>query len=63
MEVILLLAAALIVLGPKRLPGPGRALGQGIRAFRDGVTGTAGLVVEQDRVGSSAGVEAREAVR
>jgi sec-independent protein translocase protein TatA len=34
MEVIIVLAIALIVLGPKRIPDAGRALGSGIRNFR-----------------------------
>jgi sec-independent protein translocase protein TatA len=36
--VIILLAVALLVLGPKRLPGAGRALGQGIE-FRSSING------------------------
>jgi sec-independent protein translocase protein TatA len=31
MELIIVLAVALIILGPKRLPDAGRALGTGIR--------------------------------
>jgi sec-independent protein translocase protein TatA len=34
MELIIVLAIALIVLGPRRLPDAGRALGSGIRNFR-----------------------------
>jgi sec-independent protein translocase protein TatA len=34
MEVIIVLVIALIVLGPKRVPDAGRALGSGIRNFR-----------------------------
>jgi sec-independent protein translocase protein TatA len=33
-HLILLLAVALIFLGPKRLPDAGRALGQGLREFK-----------------------------
>lgn len=33
-HLIILLAVALIFLGPKRLPGAGRALGQGLREFK-----------------------------
>jgi sec-independent protein translocase protein TatA len=32
------LAIALIVLGPKRLPDAGRSLGRGIREFRSALT-------------------------
>jgi sec-independent protein translocase protein TatA len=34
-HLIILLAVALIFLGPKRLPDAGRALGQGLREFKD----------------------------
>jgi sec-independent protein translocase protein TatA len=34
MEVVIVLAVALIILGPKRIPDAGRALGSGIRNFR-----------------------------
>jgi sec-independent protein translocase protein TatA len=37
MELIVVLAIALIVLGPKRLPDAGRSLGQGLREFKDGL--------------------------
>jgi sec-independent protein translocase protein TatA len=37
MELIVVLAIALIVLGPKRLPDAGRALGNGIRNFKRGL--------------------------
>jgi sec-independent protein translocase protein TatA len=39
MELIVVLVIALLVLGPKRLPAAGRSLGQGIREFKDSVTG------------------------
>jgi len=39
MELILVLAIALIVLGPKRLPEAGRSLGKGLREFKDSVSG------------------------
>jgi sec-independent protein translocase protein TatA len=38
MEVIIVLAVALIILGPKRIPDAGRALGSGIRNFRRSLT-------------------------
>ncbi len=38
-ELILVLAVALIVLGPKRLPEVGRSLGRGMREFRDSLAG------------------------
>jgi sec-independent protein translocase protein TatA len=36
-HMLILLAVALVLLGPKRLPGAGRALGQGLREFRDSI--------------------------
>jgi sec-independent protein translocase protein TatA len=39
MHLLVVLVVALLVLGPKRLPGAGRALGSGIREFRDSVSG------------------------
>jgi sec-independent protein translocase protein TatA len=38
-HLILILAVALLVLGPKRLPHAGRALGQGLREFRASIHG------------------------
>ena len=39
MELVVVLVVALLVLGPKRLPAAGRSLGQGIREFRQSITG------------------------
>jgi len=39
MELVVVLVIALLVLGPKRLPAAGRSLGQGIREFRQSITG------------------------
>lgn len=38
-HLLLILLAALLVLGPKRLPGVGRSLGRGLRDFRHGLQG------------------------
>ncbi|MGD9573057.1 MAG: twin-arginine translocase TatA/TatE family subunit [Thermoleophilia bacterium] len=38
-QIIIVLAVALLIFGPKRLPEMGRGLGRGIRDFRDGITG------------------------
>lgn len=38
MEIIIILAIALIVLGPKRLPDAGRSIGKGMREFKDALT-------------------------
>ena len=36
-ELVVILVIALIVLGPKRLPEAGRAIGKGLREFKDSV--------------------------
>lgn len=38
-ELILVLAIALIVLGPKKLPEAGRSIGKGMREFKDSIAG------------------------
>ena len=39
MELIVVLAIALIVLGPKKLPEVGRSVGKGMREFKDAISG------------------------
>ena len=39
LELVVILAIALIVLGPKKLPEVGRSIGKGMREFRDGISG------------------------
>ena len=39
MELVVVLAIALIVLGPRKLPEVGRSLGRGMREFRDSLSG------------------------
>jgi sec-independent protein translocase protein TatA len=48
MELVVVLAIALIVLGPKRLPDAGRSLGRGMREFKDSIAGGGGS--DDDRV-------------
>ena len=38
-HLLIVLIVALVVLGPKRLPDAGRALGQGLREFRSSISG------------------------
>jgi sec-independent protein translocase protein TatA len=38
-DAIVILVIALLILGPKRLPGLGKGLGEGMREFKDGITG------------------------
>jgi sec-independent protein translocase protein TatA len=39
MELIIVLAIALIVLGPKTLPEVGKSVGKGMREFKEAVSG------------------------
>jgi sec-independent protein translocase protein TatA len=39
-HLITVLVVALLILGPKRLPDAGRALGQGIKEFKHSISGT-----------------------
>ncbi len=41
MHLLFIGAVALVVLGPKRLPELARALGKGVREFRDSIEGVA----------------------
>lgn len=38
-DLIVVLLIVLLIFGPKRLPGLGKQLGQGIREFKDSITG------------------------
>ena len=38
-HLLIVLIVALVVLGPKRLPDAGRALGQGLKEFRSSISG------------------------
>jgi sec-independent protein translocase protein TatA len=48
-EILLVLVIALVVLGPKRLPDAGQALGKGVREFRQGLDGLNGGVDDDAR--------------
>lgn len=38
-ELIVVLVIALLILGPKKLPGLGKSLGTGMREFKESITG------------------------
>jgi len=39
-EIIVVLAIVLLIFGPKRLPGAGKALGQSMREFKESISGS-----------------------
>ena len=41
-DAIVVLVVVLLIFGPKRLPDLGRSLGQGMREFKDSITGKSG---------------------
>ena len=48
MELIIVLAIALIVLGPKRLPDAGKSVGKGMREFKEALSGGSSKDDEDD---------------
>ena len=47
-ELLLILAIALVVLGPKKLPEAGRSLGKGLREFKDSLTNMSATKDEEE---------------
>ncbi|MEV4420185.1 twin-arginine translocase TatA/TatE family subunit [Patulibacter sp. NPDC049589] len=39
MEIVVVLVIALVVIGPKKLPGMAKSMGSGVREFRDSLSG------------------------
>ncbi len=58
-HLLLILVVALLVLGPKRLPEAGRALGKGLRDFKSAVSGEE-TQPRQDLVSQASSVEVAE---
>jgi sec-independent protein translocase protein TatA len=54
-DLIIVLVIVLLIFGPKRLPGLGRALGGGLREFKDSITGDSKSDEESERSGLPAG--------
>jgi sec-independent protein translocase protein TatA len=50
LELIIVLAIALIVLGPKKLPEFGKSIGSGMREFKDSLTSTTTRDEDEDPV-------------
>ena len=49
-DLLVVLLIVLLIFGPKRLPGLGKQLGQGIREFKDSITGNDGESEEQAQI-------------
>jgi sec-independent protein translocase protein TatA len=47
-ELLLILAIALVVLGPKKLPEAGRSLGRGMREFKDSLSNMSSSADDDD---------------
>jgi sec-independent protein translocase protein TatA len=59
MELVIVLVIALVILGPKRLPEAGKAIGKGMREFKDSIGGrSADEVDEPSAIPTSASVRA-----
>jgi sec-independent protein translocase protein TatA len=56
-DLIIVLVIVLLIFGPKRLPGLGRQLGQGMREFKDSITGKS----EDDEAGARPEITAASA--
>jgi sec-independent protein translocase protein TatA len=48
-ELIVVLIIALLVIGPKKLPDMAKSLGNGMREFKDSVSGISGKDDDRDR--------------
>ena len=57
-HLLVILIVALLILGPKRLPGAGRALGQGLREFKSSITGESTDSEAEERPGMTQAVPA-----
>ncbi|UJA21727.1 twin-arginine translocase TatA/TatE family subunit [Thermoleophilia bacterium SCSIO 60948] len=49
LELAIVLIIALVIFGPKRLPDLGRSLGNGMREFKDSITGNSNDDEDDDR--------------
>jgi sec-independent protein translocase protein TatA len=50
LELIIVLAIALIVLGPKKLPEFGKSIGSGMREFKDSLTASTSQDEDEDHI-------------
>ena len=47
-HLLVVLAIALIIFGPSKLPGLGKGLGEGLRGFKDGIKGSPDPLKQED---------------
>ena len=50
MELVIVLAIALLVVGPKKLPELGRSIGGGMREFKESITGKVDADLEPAKI-------------
>jgi len=48
-DLIVVLVVVLLIFGPKRLPTLGRGLGQGLKEFKDGITGNSEDIEDDEK--------------
>ena len=50
LELVIVLVIALVILGPKRLPEVGKSIGNGMREFKDAISGSGKQDDDEDEV-------------
>jgi sec-independent protein translocase protein TatA len=50
LELVIVLVIALVILGPKRLPEVGKSIGNGMREFKDAISGSGKHDDDEDEV-------------
>lgn len=53
MELVVVMIIALIVIGPKKLPEVGKSLGNGMREFKNSISGASDSEKDEQAVGTS----------
>jgi len=60
MELVIVLAIALLVVGPKKLPELGRSLGGGMKEFKDSITGKVDADLEPAKIEAETAIRERQ---